>query len=299
MMMAVSRYDTVLAALDAGVVIHGADTAILEANQRARELLGIRDLDGRLANDPAWTFYEVDMSPMTIERFPVMQVLANQKPLSHMPMVVHTPEGDEVFVDVSALPRFDDDGELLEVAVTFIDVTQREARRRDTELLNVQLAELAITDDLTRLANRRGIIDAAKSALAWSRRHSEPLSLLMVDLDRFKQVNDRFGHAGGDSLLLTMAIRITESLRSQDSVGRFGGEEFLVVLPGADAKAALEIAERIRAQVEAAGKEMDVTASVGAATLGPGEPLESGIVRADEAMYQAKAAGRNAVREAI
>lgn len=137
----------------------------------------------------------------------------------------------DLFVEVNALPRFDAAGELIEVVVTFIDVTEREARHRHTELLNSQLAEIAITDDLTQLSNRRGIIETARSALAWARRHSQPLSVLMIDLDHFKQVNNRFGHAGGDAMLLAMAIRITESLRSQDSVGRFGGEEFLAVLP--------------------------------------------------------------------
>ncbi len=296
--MAASRYDTVLAALDAGVVVHGADTSILEANDRARALLGIRDLDGRPATDPAWNFFEADMTAMALDRFPVMQVIASHQPLRQLVMVVRPPDAADLFVEVNALPRFDAAGELIEVVVTFIDVTEREARHRHTELLNSQLAEIAITDDLTQLSNRRGIIETARSALAWARRHSQPLSVLMIDLDHFKQVNDRFGHAGGDAMLLAMAIRITESLRSQDSVGRFGGEEFLAVLPGADAAAAREIAERIRAQIECAGGEAHVTASVGVVTLDAGESLDSAILRADKAMYRAKAAGRNLVRVA-
>ena len=124
------RLDTVLAALDAGVVIHGADTAIIEANDRARMLLGLQDLDGRTATDPLWVFLESDQSPMALERFPVMQVLSSRLPLWGQSMIVRRPEGPDVWLEVNALPLTDDAGELTEVVVTFVDVTAEESQKR-------------------------------------------------------------------------------------------------------------------------------------------------------------------------
>ena len=210
-------------------------------------------------------------------------------------MVARPPLAPDVILEVNALPRFDDAGELIEVAVTFIDVTGREARRIDAERRNVKLSAIAVTDDLTGLANRRGIVQVAERAVSASARNDQPVSFLMIDLDHFKQVNDRFGHAGGDALLLTIAGQISESLRREDAVGRFGGEEFLAVLPGADLADAQVVAERVRHDVESAGRDTLVTASIGVAVHEPGESAYALIERADQAMYRAKASGRNLV----
>jgi diguanylate cyclase (GGDEF)-like protein len=293
--MGATRYETVLAALSAGVVIHAPDTAIIEANERAKELLGIHDLHGRLATDPAWDFFDEDMSPLPIDQFPVVRVLATGEPVTDQIVVVRPPLAPDVIVEVSALPRFDDHSELLEVVVTFIVVTARESRRIDAERLNVRLSAIAVTDDLTGLANRRGIVQLAEQAVSAARRNDTSLAFLVIDLDHFKRVNDRFGHAGGDALLLTIAGQISESLRREDSVGRFGGEEFLAVLPGADLAAAEGVAERVRADVELAGEQMAVTASIGVAVYDDEESAYSLINRADAAMYRAKEAGRNRV----
>ena len=120
-----SRYEAVLSALDAGVVIHGADTEIVEVNNRARHLLGIQDLEGRLATDPAWVFLESDHTPMTLERFPVMQVIASAKPVVGLLMIVRPPAGPDVWLEVNAYPVLDESGQLQQIAVTFIDVTDR------------------------------------------------------------------------------------------------------------------------------------------------------------------------------
>lgn len=118
-----SRYEAVLAALKAGVVIHAADTEILEANERARDLLGIRDLEGRLATDPQWVFLEADHSPMPLERFPVMQVLESRLPVEALTMIIHPPTGPDVTIEVSALPVTDEAGQIEQIVVSFIDVT--------------------------------------------------------------------------------------------------------------------------------------------------------------------------------
>jgi len=142
-----SRYETVLAGLDAGVVVHAADTSIIEANGRARTLLGMQDLDGRLASDPQWEFLESDGSAMSVDRFPVMQVIESQAPLMGFPMIVRPPGRADEWVEVNALPRFDDDGELCEVVVSFIDRTLQVERQR---AVDAALEQVQATADYSR-----------------------------------------------------------------------------------------------------------------------------------------------------
>ena len=142
-----SRYETVLAALDAGVVIHDADTAIIEANGRARTLLGMQDLDGRFAGDPRWEFLESDGTAMTVDRFPVMQVIESRAPLTGFPMIVRPPGLPDAWVEVNALPRFEDAGELCEVVVTFIDRTLQVVRQ---QAVDAALEQVQATADYSR-----------------------------------------------------------------------------------------------------------------------------------------------------
>lgn len=113
------------AALDAGVVIHAADSTIVDANKRARELLGINDLEGRLASDPTWVFMEADGSPMATERFPVVQVMTSHQPVRGLITIVQPPTGAPMWFEVNAQPVFTWSGELVEIAVAFIDITAR------------------------------------------------------------------------------------------------------------------------------------------------------------------------------
>lgn len=138
-----SRYEAVLAALRAGVVVHAANTEILEANERARVLLGIKDLEGRLATDPHWVFREADRSPMPLERFPVMQVLTTGQSVKALIMIIEPPDRPEVTIEVSALPITDDSGQISQIVVSFIDITARAVAERSLaaseELLRVVL----------------------------------------------------------------------------------------------------------------------------------------------------------------
>lgn len=163
------------------------------------------------------------------------------------------------------------------------------------------LARLARTDALTGLPNRRALEEELARAAARAVRAGSALSALVLDVDRFKQVNDRHGHAAGDAVLATVAARAAAALRAGDLMARIGGEEFAVVLPGADLARAAEAAERIRSAVSAGpiaagGLALDVTASIGCATLAPGEADGRALLaRADAKVYEAKRAGRNRV----
>lgn len=156
----------------------------------------------------------------------------------------------------------------------------------------------ASTDPLTGLANRRLARRRLEAERARAARYGEPLSVLMLDLDNFKRVNDRWGHPSGDRVLRATARALHDELRGADLACRYGGEEFLAILPAAGAVQAMEAAERIRAHVgrlsiALPGGAMAITASIGAATWTPGEGTDALIARADAALYRAKSDGRD------
>ena len=168
------------------------------------------------------------------------------------------------------------------------------------------LRKQATHDCLTGLLNRGGILGELRRELARAARENHPISVLMVDLDCFKQVNDTYGHAAGDLVLREAARRMLEAARSYDSVGRYGGEEFLVVLPGCDGESAVGQAERIRESFAAApfaagAEEIPLTCSIGVGSRAHPCEADSDVVlcEADEALYRAKAHGRNRVMQAV
>jgi len=164
------------------------------------------------------------------------------------------------------------------------------------------LREQATRDGLTGLWNRTAIFDILQNELARSARSGEPLIVLMADLDGFKPVNDHFGHMAGDAVLRQVAARMHASVRRYDAVGRYGGEEFMMVLPGCDLAGGVALAERIRDAVgaecfRAGDAEIRLTCSLGAAgAIPPAIPHADDLVRAaDAALYRAKRNGRNRV----
>jgi len=177
--------------------------------------------------------------------------------------------------------------------------TQRELARRNADLLdaNTQLAALATTDGLTGVKNHRAFQEALASEWSRATRYGTPLSMLMLDVDHFKQFNDQFGHPAGDSVLKQVAHILTRESRSDSIVARYGGEEFVVVLPSCDRLAAAEIAERVRRAVAVESWDLrPITVSIGAATRSEATPDRASLIaRADAAMYLAKAGGRNKV----
>ena len=164
-----------------------------------------------------------------------------------------------------------------------------------------ELRALATTDGLTGAYNRRHFLYKAATEVPRSQRYNHPLTVLMVDLDHFKQVNDTFGHAGGDEVLKQFVTTVRECLRGPDVLGRIGGEEFALMLPETDLAGALSLAERIRADVQSMNIRWDkrtisVTTSIGIAQLRDNDTdIHDVMARADKALYIAKAKGRNRV----
>jgi len=161
--------------------------------------------------------------------------------------------------------------------------------------------KLSSYDPLTNLLNRAAIFKSLSNYFELSKRHSFAVSSLMIDIDHFKKINDEYGHSFGDHVLKTISQTIKQNLRKTDLVGRYGGEEFLSVLPYTDLQSTVVVAERLRRTVESLpvekdNKRLNVTISLGASSVDEKtENFESLIKRADENLYRAKKAGRNKV----
>ncbi|MDG0025435.1 diguanylate cyclase [Trinickia sp. Y13] len=185
------------------------------------------------------------------------------------------------------------------VCVTISDVTHVSVVQREREEAVEKLQEYANRDGLTGIANRRFFESRLRDEFLRWQRYGGELSVLLFDLDHFKDINDRFGHAVGDTVLRVMAQRVADAVRVQDTFGRFGGEEFALLLPCTPLADAMIVAEKVRmticdTPVEAEGVRVPVTASVGGAAARPGLPsYEVLINEADAALYSAKRQGRN------
>jgi diguanylate cyclase (GGDEF)-like protein len=173
--------------------------------------------------------------------------------------------------------------------------------REKTELLRAreQMRHFAEHDDLTGLWNHRIIVERLRIEVERSRRENAPLSVILIDLDHFKQINDTLGHPAGDRALKEMGVILLRSVRSYDWVGRYGGEEFLLILPGSNYSSARLRAEQLRVSVESArilsgDRHINMTASFGVASGFPSD-YEALIKAADTALYEAKDRGRNCV----
>ncbi len=172
------------------------------------------------------------------------------------------------------------------------------ALRNALQYLNAM--QTATRDALTGVGNRIALEITAEREIALARRNNQPTALLVIDIDHFKRINDRYGHSAGDQVLIETARQLRRNCRESDSVFRFGGEEFVVLLSQTEANGAAAIAERIRQAIASMNVQyehggMHVTASIGIACLNRGEGLRAWFDRADRALYLAKQAGRNRV----
>jgi len=195
-----------------------------------------------------------------------------------------------------------DPGDLVELRIQ-LQVGQRIMERQLRQLiLQESLWNQANRDALTSLPNRRAILKSLERNAASCAQRGQPLGLLMIDLDFFKQINDTFGHDGGDAVLREVAERMNRSVRNTDMVGRFGGEEFMAVIPNSAGEELLRIAERIRSAVNktpvSSGSQLiPISCSIGVAVRwseNDGDPSET-VQRSDRALYVAKEMGRNKV----
>jgi diguanylate cyclase len=197
-------------------------------------------------------------------------------------------------IQMSALRSRDE----LRDAKARVEETQREVVRLQDEL--AQAAEAVRQDQLTGVLNRKGLDEALERELARGRRRGAPLCVSMLDIDNFKKLNDSYGHQTGDGALIHLARVVEDALRPQDSIGRYGGEEFVILLPETGLDDALTALTRLQRELTRRfflhGNERTlITFSAGVAQVGRDEAQEQALARADAAMYEAKRAGKNRV----
>ena len=220
-------------------------------------------------------------------------------------------DGSTVWTEVTTNGLYSDDGQFIGLVGITRDITERrrfEAALRQArdaaetanlalQAANAELNQFATTDALTGAWNRRHFEEVAEVEIAQAQRYGEPVTLLIFDIDHFKSINDRFGHLAGDRVLVEMSRLVRSNLRAADLLTRWGGEEFVVMMPHCGMTEAVPLAEKLRARVaDASFAEIGtVTASFGVAEWAHGETLDTWLKRADDALYQAKKGGRNRV----
>jgi diguanylate cyclase (GGDEF)-like protein/PAS domain S-box-containing protein len=279
---------------------------ITRANKAALERLGLTQED--IAGKPCYELFHRNRLPHG--SCPHAALLADGKEHT-LETPVNGLDGD--IFDLRVSPVYDERNNLIAAVHVARDITERKALENERERLIAELTAArdalrfqASHDGLSGLWNRSAILDSLHKELERSRRQGAALSVLMADIDHFKLVNDQFGHLAGDAVLRQVSNMISASVRPYDSVGRYGGEEFLLVLPGCDAQNAGQMAERLRAKISAepiatAEGAFAITMSFGAAsTDGQGETSVDALIRAaDEALYRAKNLGRNRVERSV
>ncbi|MDR1424875.1 MAG: diguanylate cyclase [Azoarcus sp.] len=287
-----SRHNTLLLEA-AGDGICGVDNEgrITFINRAALEMHGYHR-DEVMGKNPHHLFHHhrPDGRPYSTETCPFMQTLADGEARTCEESLLRR-DGSFFPVKMTVTPIFEQ-GRRTGVVVVFHDITEQ--RNRQEALLR-----LATTDSLTGVSNRRHFLERLDAELARQRRHGGLASLLMTDLDFFKHVNDTHGHAAGDAVLSNFVRVVRQSVRRSDIIGRLGGEEFAVLLPGDGIHGARELAERLRRAFECNPAHIGnviipVTVSIGISGLRTDDmTADAPLRRADEALYAAKDAGRN------
>jgi diguanylate cyclase (GGDEF)-like protein/PAS domain S-box-containing protein len=267
-----------------GVLTVGLDGTILTWNRGAEELYGYgpEEIIGK-----NMSLFDTDTGE---ERLSSMAMIALGETVRDFEIVRRRRDGSLVDVSLTGSPIYGDDGNVVGVASIGRDITDRKRLERE-------LSRQAVHDSLTGLPNRALLADRLNQALAGAARRDAPVSVLFLDLDQFKTINDANGHLVGDELLIEVAARLGTAIRPSDTLARFGGDEFVVVCEDADVDEAQHVADRLAAAlkhpIKVGGSLQYVSASIGIAVSPPLEADPNALLRyADTAMYEAKARGR-------
>jgi len=278
---------SIVAGLQEGVIVADTEARIVLANAAAEKLLGVDELAGRALSGVPVDVLDDHGHLLTDERLPLKRALRGEAVRGEIVRFVR-PDGTLLWIETSANPLVDEDGGVRGAVASYDDVTARVERDRRTR-------HEADTDPLTGLANRRALERTLGAALMRAQARERCVAVLMLDLNGFKAVNDRHGHAAGDEALREVARRLRRCVRERDLVARLGGDEFVVVLTDLGADAAVDTVERVRAALAEPiavdhGTDVELRAAIGVA----GFPADAATVAdllsvADRAMYAAKA----------
>jgi diguanylate cyclase (GGDEF)-like protein/PAS domain S-box-containing protein len=271
------------------------DRRLLFWNKGAEQLTGYsrEEVLGSYCQDNILDHIDAAGCHLCDARCPLVATIQDGQPKTGRVFLRHK-DGRRIAVDVHVMPLLSDKGEIVGGVEIFRDASSTIA----LESAYNRLRTLAEKDPLTGVANRRFLDTAIREQLHVLGCTGIPFCVLMIDVDHFKQINDTHGHGAGDQVLIRFARLLDTICRGSDVAGRFGGEEFLVILPGVHLKSAVPVAERIRrAAPEATPREIPalLTVSIGVAEAALGDTAETLLGRADAALYRAKHRGRNRV----
>jgi diguanylate cyclase (GGDEF)-like protein/PAS domain S-box-containing protein len=289
-------YKDLLDHMSDGVYFVDRDRRILYWNGGATRLSGYtsEELVGRLCNDNILCHVDYEGKKLCEDGCPLSASLGDGSSRDAHVFLQHK-EGRRVPVTVRVEPMPGPDGSIIGAIEIFNDDSAQTEARRKVE----GMRRLAFLDHLTQLPNRRFVAMSLDTALVEYHVHKDPFGVLAFDVDNFKAINDSFGHAFGDRALLEVAKTVVGSLRPADTVGRWGGDEFLAIVPNVNIETMRKLAERCVVMVarvsipNSDGSAISLSISAGATLAFPGSTAEELIRRADELMYQSKASGRN------
>ncbi len=319
------RYIGLINNLEAGVVVHAPNTSIVMSNLRASELLGLTEeqMVGKEDTDPAWRFSDTEGVALSIEDYPVNRVLATKKPIQNQVLGIHRPvTNDIVWVTVNGFPILNSTGDFAEIVISFIDITAHKLaeielkkhqycleeliEERTTELqeqiiVRKQVEEevrlMAMTDHLTNLSNRRHFKQLIEQSIKLAYREKKTVAMMMIDLDKFKPVNDSYGHQVGDALLQSVASILTKYSRDSDFVARLGGDEFAILVIHPENKegvkvSAKRISDEIKKPIYIEEHKIEISASIGIALYPENAKNDEELIKnSDLALYEIKKRG--------
>jgi diguanylate cyclase (GGDEF)-like protein/PAS domain S-box-containing protein len=281
---------SIVACLHQALIVVNAEGRITRSNEAAAELCGVSlgELTGSRLRDLPIKVFGRDGQPLDPTGSPIFRALSGDS-VGSLLVQIERSDGTRRWVDVSSCPLTEPDGTSYGAMSTYTDVTRPVEREQ-------RIRHEADTDDLTGVANRRALQRMLEAALGRAESHGLIVGVLMLDLDGFKAVNDRLGHAAGDAALRDVATRLRRSVRERDLVARTGGDEFVIVLAdlAADENAAHDAAERVRSAfvtpLVLEGEQVRLHASVGVACFpADGRDGDRLLLAADRAMYARKA----------
>jgi len=279
-----------------GIYFVDSERKILYWNKGAEEISGYRDgnVIGFYCYDHILQHTNKNGKNLCLDGCPLVEAIKEDHPV-RIKFYLHHRSGKRVPVESQVSPVKNVEGDTIGAIATFRDVVAYEA----LEKANSKIKKLIGIDPLTRIANRRRVFETLKHEMIRSQRYHTGLSLIMVDIDHFKKVNDRYGHLVGDRVLKVVAKILKRYTRKSDLVGRYGGEEFLLILPQSNRKQATIVAEKLRTAISSykfKGISDPLHASFGVTVLKRTDDLDGLVARVDDALYRAKKDGRNKVR---
>jgi diguanylate cyclase (GGDEF)-like protein/PAS domain S-box-containing protein len=280
-----------------GVYVVDRQKRILLWNDSAEKMAGysVAETMGRCCADNLLRHVDIRGTSLCEKGCPLSATLADGKPRA-ADVYLHHKDGHRVPVQVRVNPLYDQSGDICGCVEIFTDNSRYEDMFRQLRETERKLFQ----DALTGVGNRKFADLRMSELLGAYKEHGQPFGVLFIDIDHFKRVNDTYGHAIGDEVIRMVARTVQNGLRPTDRVCRFGGEEFVCLLPGVDQEGLRLVAERARMLVELSWLDTDlgalrVTVSLGGTMIQPGDAGEQIVIRADKNMYRAKQSGRNRV----